>query len=65
MLPATTLGASTAPETIADEPMHEAASCLTTTGHTVIRIAEDDWPVSRGDSGGALHQLGALAVGVC
>lgn len=42
--------------------MHEAASCLTTTGHTVIRIAEDDWPVSLVFWRGALHLLGALAV---
>ncbi|MFN4224669.1 MAG: potassium transporter TrkG [Hyphomonas sp.] len=41
--------------------LHEAASCLTTTGHTVIRIAGGDWPVSLIYWRGALHLMGAYA----
>lgn len=41
--------------------LHEAASCLSTTGHTVIRIADGDWPVSLIYWRGALHLMGAFA----
>lgn len=41
--------------------LHEAASCLTTTGHSVIAIAGDDWPVSLIYWRGALHLMGAFA----
>ncbi len=38
----------------------EAASCLTTTGHTVLPLAPADWPVSLVFWRGCLHLLGAL-----
>jgi len=41
--------------------IHEAAACLTTTGHSLIRVAEEDWPVSLTYWRGALHVLGAFA----
>ncbi|MGA1343015.1 MAG: potassium transporter TrkG, partial [Hyphomonas sp.] len=41
--------------------IHEAAACLTTTGHSLIRVAQDDWPVSLIYWRGALHVLGACA----
>lgn len=41
--------------------IHEAAACLTTTGHTVIRVSSSDWPVSLIFWRGALHLLGAFA----
>lgn len=41
--------------------IHEAAACLTTTGHSLIRVAEEDWPVSLIYWRGALHVLGAYA----
>jgi Trk-type K+ transport system membrane component len=41
--------------------LHEAASCLTTTGHSVIEIAGNDWPVSLIYWRGALHLMGAYA----
>lgn len=40
--------------------IHEAASCLTTTGHSVIRVSGEDWPVSLIYWRGALHLLGAF-----
>ena len=41
--------------------IHEAAACLTTTGHSIIQVAESDWPVSLIFWRGALHLLGAFA----
>lgn len=41
--------------------LHEATSCLTTTGHSVIAIAGDDWPLSLVYWRGALHLMGAFA----
>lgn len=41
--------------------IHEAAACLTTTGHSLIRVAEEDWPISLIYWRGALHVLGAYA----
>lgn len=41
--------------------IHEATACLTTTGHSVIRVAEEDWPVSLIFWRGALHLMGAFA----
>lgn len=41
--------------------IHEAAACLTTTGHSVIQVANADWPVSLIFWRGALHVLGAFA----
>ena len=39
---------------------HEAVSCLTTTGHTVLAMPPDDWPVSLIAWRGFLHLSGAL-----
>ena len=41
--------------------IHEAAACLTTTGHSVIRVSGDDWPASLIYWRGALHLLGAFS----
>lgn len=41
--------------------IHEAASCLTTTGHSVIAIEGDRWPVSLLMWRGLLHLIGAWA----
>ncbi|MBA3067191.1 MAG: TrkH family potassium uptake protein [Hyphomonas sp.] len=41
--------------------IHEAASCLTTTGDTMIRVTGAHWPVSLIYWRGALHILGAFA----
>ncbi|MEM7768412.1 MAG: hypothetical protein AAF253_13150 [Pseudomonadota bacterium] len=40
--------------------MEEAASCLTTTGYSVLPLAPDDWPVSLIVWRGVLHLYGAL-----
>lgn len=40
--------------------LHEAASCLTTTGHSVIGVSSE-WPVSLIYWRGALHLMGAFA----
>ncbi len=40
--------------------IHEAASCLTTTGHSVIRVSGAEWPVSLIYWRGALHLIGAF-----
>lgn len=40
--------------------IHEAMSCLTTTGHTVIAISADGWPSSLVMWRGVLHLLGAF-----
>ncbi|MEX1252531.1 MAG: potassium transporter TrkG [Hyphomonas sp.] len=42
--------------------VHEAAACLTTTGHSVIRVDTEGWPTSLIFWRGALHVLGAFAV---
>ncbi len=42
--------------------VHEAAACLTTTGHSTIKVAGNDWPTSLIYWRGALHVLGASAV---
>lgn len=39
---------------------HEAVSCITTTGHSVLAIAPDDWPVSLVAWRGFLHLSGAI-----
>ncbi len=41
--------------------LHEAVSCLTTTGHTTIEIGEGGWPVSLLVWRGLLHIIGAIA----
>ncbi|MBK8199552.1 MAG: TrkH family potassium uptake protein [Acidobacteria bacterium] len=41
--------------------IHETTACLTTTGHSIIQVAESDWPVSLIYWRGALHLLGAFA----
>jgi len=41
--------------------IHEAAACLTTTGHSLIRVAQEDWPISLICWRGALHVIGACA----
>lgn len=41
--------------------IHEAAACLTTTGHSVIRVSSADWPSSLIYWRGALHVLGAFS----
>jgi trk system potassium uptake protein len=41
--------------------IHEAASCLTTTGDTMIRVTGAQWPVSLIYWRAALHVLGAFA----
>lgn len=40
--------------------IHEAVSCLTTTGHSVIHLAGNDWPVSLLVWRGILHILGMI-----
>ncbi len=42
--------------------VHEATACLTTTGHSIIRVATEGWPASLIFWRGALHVLGAFAV---
>lgn len=42
--------------------IHEATACLTTTGHSIIRVASEDWPASLIYWRGALHVIGAYAV---
>ncbi len=42
--------------------LHEATACLTTTGHSVIRVSGPDWPGSLIYWRGALHLLGAYSV---
>lgn len=41
--------------------IHEAVSCVTTTGHSVIRIGDGGWPVSLIVWRGLLHIVGAIA----
>ena len=41
--------------------IHEAMSCLTTTGHTLIAINTDAWPISLLVWRGVLHIIGAIA----
>ena len=41
--------------------LHEAVSCLTTTGHSVIEIGSGGWPVSLLVWRGMLHIIGAIA----
>ncbi len=41
--------------------LHEAISCLTTTGYSVIEIGETGWPVSLVLWRGVLHLFGAVA----
>lgn len=41
--------------------LHEAISCLTTTGYSVIEIGEGGWPTSLIIWRGVLHMLGAIA----
>lgn len=41
--------------------IHEAMSCLTTTGHSVIQVDTDAWPKSLILWRGMLHLIGALA----
>lgn len=41
--------------------IHEATACLTTTGHSIIQVAERDWPISLIYWRGVLHVLGAVA----
>ena len=40
--------------------LHEAVSCLTTTGHSVINLAGNDWPVSLLVWRGVLHCIGMV-----
>lgn len=40
--------------------LHEAVSCLTTTGHSVIDLAGNEWPVSLLVWRGVLHFIGML-----
>ncbi len=40
--------------------IHEAVSCLTTTGHSVVSIAPDEWPVSLLVWRGVLHSVGMI-----
>jgi trk system potassium uptake protein len=40
---------------------HEAVSCLTTTGHSVLPVTPDSWPVSLVAWRGFLHLSGAMA----
>lgn len=40
--------------------IHEAVSCLTTTGHSVVSIGEGGWPVSLLVWRGVLHIIGAI-----
>jgi trk system potassium uptake protein len=42
--------------------IHEATACLTTTGHSIIRVESEDWPASLIYWRGALHVIGAYAV---
>ena len=42
--------------------IHEATACLTTTGHSIIRVASEDWPASLVFWRGALHLIGAYSV---
>jgi len=42
--------------------VHEATACLTTTGHSIIRVETEGWPASLIFWRGALHVLGAFAV---
>ena len=41
--------------------LHEAVSCLTTTGHSVIEIGSGGWPVSLLVWRGILHIIGSIA----
>lgn len=41
--------------------LHEAVSCLTTTGHSVIEIGDGGWPISLLVWRGTLHIIGAIA----
>ncbi|MEL6258877.1 MAG: hypothetical protein AAFQ67_07465, partial [Pseudomonadota bacterium] len=40
--------------------VHEAVACLTTTGHSVVRLGTDEWPASLVIWRGVLHLMGAL-----
>ncbi|MEQ9507367.1 MAG: hypothetical protein RLO80_13995 [Hyphomonas sp.] len=42
--------------------LHEVAACLTTTGHSVIRVTGAEWPGSLIFWRGALHLMGAYSV---
>ena len=41
--------------------LHEAVSCLTTTGHSTIEIGDGGWPISLLVWRGLLHIIGAIA----
>lgn len=49
-----------APEGAVLRVWHEAVSCMTTTGHSVLPIAPADWPVSLVAWRGFLHLSGAI-----
>ncbi|MEO0983761.1 MAG: potassium transporter TrkG [Pseudomonadota bacterium] len=47
-------------ETSSIRALHEAVSCLTTTGHSVLRPGEEGWPASLLVWRGMLHLVGAV-----